>query len=344
VTSVSTAGSRTTTRKPAEREARPPRFGDHTQIIVDRIVTTCAAGWSAALKDQAVDMTSNALSSQFVVRSGRVVGASVVFDGVADALDEMRGTAHQFLGTLTYAVGRSMGLPPWAAETGSRVVVSVTKVVMPIDSQLQIGAAAIRVVGRFFEAEIDARECRVPGVEEAMALRRLAAELGTVFAGYADIAAVDVAHEAEAPETVRSRRVLPAEHPIEVDAPERAVRAMKVPAEHAIAVEARAIEEAIEIERQMIENLARIEGQLVAMQAMEPGLPTPDEMWADRQTGLSTANPPPDHDLNEARRSRLEAVRPHAPEASPQWPTLQEDHSPTLHRRRSNGPDLDIGL
>jgi hypothetical protein len=168
-----------------------PSFDDNAQRAFDLVVKTYSEGLPAGVADQTVDVATEAIARAL---DGQWNGdISAAFNAVANILDGLRDVAHQSLGELALAVGRSVGLPEWAAVLGARLVVSVTS--LPFEMQLQAGAIAIRVAGACLQAELDAPDDDVVSYDP---VTHLADQLSSAWAPLFAIPAPEVA--AQVPE------------------------------------------------------------------------------------------------------------------------------------------------
>jgi hypothetical protein len=195
------------------------------------------------LRAQATETGSEAISRQFAGGAGGAGDPDLreMFDKVAGFLVEMREDARQYLGDLAFALGRAFRLPDWAAVAMERLVVAAAP--LPLDLQLLVGAAAIRVAGAFFEVQIGAHEARGESIatpDEALA--RLAADLGAIFAPFAAVPVHDVRLVAEITRAEPPSLV----HPV---------------VELVGAVEAQALEHVAELEHELVERAARAEAE-----------------------------------------------------------------------------------
>jgi hypothetical protein len=228
----------------ARSERRPPvDLNDGRQSVADALATACLDGWRQALRAQATETGSEAISRQFAGAGDGDPDVRDLFETVAEFLEQMREAARQNLGGLVIAVGRAVGLPDWASETLGRIVVATAP--LPLDIQLQVGAAATRVAGAFFAVEIAARDARAePDLAQRELLQRLAADLGTIFAPFAELSVRDVRREAEV-----ARR--------------EPARAGGTVAQLVGRAEAEALERVAEAEQRFVERAARAERRVV---------------------------------------------------------------------------------
>ncbi len=115
-----------------------PAFTDGRQGILEDIVTACTEGWQR--------------SAELVVagvRPSRGDDVPILFDEVADYIEEVHDRIRRHLGGFAFATAREMGLSGWAADALGRAVVALAP--LHLADQLWLAPSVVRTMGGFLD-------------------------------------------------------------------------------------------------------------------------------------------------------------------------------------------------